>query len=504
MKTMIRKATVYDGTGNFPFTADVMIDGEKIARIGRDLDDSCDYEVDAAGLCLAPGFINTHSHSDLEVFKNEKMLHTLKQGITTEIVGQDGSSVAPLNDDMVQELADNMAPLAGVIDEPYWWRSYGEYLEEVRRANSSIRVEGLLGHGTVRMCVMGNDNREPTDAELAQMKAVIEQGMQEGAKGISLGLIYPPGSYGLTEELIEVCKVVAKYDGLMMVHMRNEQDQLLESIDEMARVARESGVRLHISHLKALGYRNWGNGRKALDKLYALREEGIDVTFDQYPYTATCTGLKVVVPTWAYEGGEGGFQNRLRDPEAYGKILTECAANIEARGGAEKIQIASVATEENRWMEGNHLGMISEKLGMRPEEAALHILKVEGPAVIAIYFSISEDDVSEIIQSDLGCICTDGIMGASPHPRLYGAFTRVLSYYCREKGLLTLQEAVRKMTSEPARRLRLWDRGLIREGMTADLVLFRFEEVKNTNSYQEPKRYPEGIIQVWVKGETRF
>lgn len=199
---------------------------------------------------------------------------------------------------------------------------------------------------------------------------IIEQGMQEGAKGIPLGLIYPPGSYGLTEELIEVCKVVAKYDGIMMVHMRNEQDLLLESIDEMARVARESGVRLHISHLKALGYRNWGKGKEALKKLYALRKEGIDVTFDQYPYTATCTGLKVVVPAWAYEGGEGGFQGRLNDQNEYAKILKESAANIEARGGAEKIQIASVATEENKWIEGNHLGMISEKLDMSPEEAA--------------------------------------------------------------------------------------------------------------------------------------
>lgn len=504
MRTMIRKATVYDGTGNFPFVADVVIDGNHISKIGQNLDISCDCEIDAEGLCLAPGFINTHSHSDLEVFKNDKMLHTLMQGITTEIVGQDGSSVAPLNDDMVQELADNMAPLAGVIDKPYWWRSYGEYLNEVRSANTSIRVEGLLGHGTVRMCVMGNDNREPTAEELEKIKEIIEQGMQEGAKGISLGLIYPPGSYGLTDELIEVCKVVAKYDGIMMVHMRNEQDLLLESIDEMARVARESGVRLHISHLKALGYRNWGKGKQALEKLYTLRKEGIDVTFDQYPYTATCTGLKVVVPTWAYEGGEGGFQRRLNDQEEYAKILVECASNIEARGGAEKVQIVSVATDENRWMEGNHLGMISEKLRMRPEEAALHILKVEGPSVIAIYFSISEDDVSEIIQSDLGCICTDGIMGASPHPRLYGAFTRVLGYYCREKGLLTLQEAIRKMTSEPARRLRLWDRGLIREGMSADLVLFDFEKVRNRNSYQDPKVYPEGILQVWVQGESRL
>lgn len=504
MKTLIKKATIYDGTGNRPYISDLLIENDKIKKIALDIDEESDEIVEAKGLCLTPGFIDTHSHSDLEFFRNKEMMHVLKQGITTELVGQDGSSVAPLHDGLVKELADNMAPLAGVIDKDYWWRSYGEYLQEARKANTQTRVEGLMGHGTIRMCVMGNDNRKPTEEELQAMRELTEKGMKEGAKGISFGLIYPPGSYAEKEEIAEICKVVAKYDGIMMVHMRNEQDKLLESIDEMAYVARESKVRLHISHLKALGYRNWGNGKKALEKLYQLKEEGIDVTFDQYPYTATCTGLKVVVPTWAYEGGEQGFQARLNDKEQYEKILVESAKNIEARGGAEKIQISTVATDENRWMEGNNLQYISERLQMKPEVAALHILKVEGPSVVAIYFSISEDDVSEIIQSDLHCVCTDGIMGASPHPRLYGAFTRVLSHYCRDEKILKLEEAIRKMTSEPARRLRLWDRGLIREGMSADIVLFDYEKVNNTNSYREPKKYPVGIEHVWVQGNKKF
>ncbi len=504
MRTLIRNVKVYDGLGSFPFISDILIEKERISKIALKIEEKADKEIDGTGLCLSPGFINTHSHSDLEVFRNKEMLHTLKQGITTEIVGQDGSSVAPLTDDIVDELADNMAPLAGVIDRPYWWRSYGEYLDEVKKHNKSVRIEGLIGHGTVRMCVMGNDNRKPTAEELEQMKKIVEKSMQEGARGISFGLIYPPGSYGEKEEIAEICKVVAKYDGIMMVHMRNEQDKLLESIDEMAYVARESGVRLHISHLKALGYRNWGKGKKALEKIQKLKDEGIDVTFDQYPYEATCTGLKVVVPTWAYEGGETGFQNRLDDEEEYKKILKEVADNVEARGGAEKIQIATVATEENKWMEGKNLAQISEKIKMNPEATALYILKHEGPSVVAIYFSISADDVAEIIANDLGCVCTDGIMGASPHPRLYGAFTQVIGYYCREKNILSLQEAIRKMTSEPARRLRLWDRGIVREGMLADLVLFDYEKVKNVNSYSEPKKYPEGILQVWVGGEERL
>lgn len=504
MKTLIKNVKVYDGLGSFPFISDVLIENRLISRVALKIEEKADKEIDGSELCLCPGFINTHSHSDLEMFRNDKMLHTLRQGITTEIVGQDGSSVAPLTDEIADELADNMAPLAGVIDKPYWWRSMGEYLSEVRKHNDAVKVEGLIGHGTVRMCVMGNDNRKPAPDELEMMKVIIEKCMQEGAKGISFGLIYPPGSYGDRDEIAELCKVVARYDGIMMVHMRNEQDLLLESIDEMAYVARESGVRLHISHLKALGYRNWGKGKEALEKIRSLREEGIDVTFDQYPYEATCTGLKVVVPTWAYEGGETGFQGRLNDEKEYQKILMEVEKNIEARGGAEKIQIATVSTEENKWMEGSNLAEISERIELSPQSAALYILKHEGPSVVAIYFSIGEEDVEEILKSDLGCVCTDGIMGASPHPRLYGAFPRVIGFYCREKKLLSLEEAIRKMTSEPARRLRLWDRGIVREGMKADLVLFDYEKVKNVNSYREPKKYPEGILQVWVDGEERL
>lgn len=504
MKTLIKGATIYDGTGKNSFVSDVLIEKNLISKIGLNLKVAYDEIVEAKGLSLSPGFVDTHSHSDLELFRDSKMEHVIRQGITTELIGQDGSSVAPVFDGIVSELADNMAPLAGVIDKPYWWRSYGEYLEEIKKLKPATRVEGLIGHGTVRMCIMGNDNRKPTLRELELMKELVAKCMKEGAKGISFGLIYPPGSYGDTDEITELCKVVADFDGIMMVHMRNEQDKLLESIDEMAEVARKSRVRLHISHLKALGYRNWGNGVKALEKLYELKKEGIEVTFDQYPYTATCTGLKVAVPMWAYEGGEGGFQNRLKEEHEYKNILKEVKANIEARGGEEKIFIASVATEENKWMEGKNLKEICLKLSMEPDVAALYILKTEGPSVVAIYFSISEDDVREIIKSDLHCVCTDGIMGASPHPRLYGAFTRVLSHYCRDEKVIAKEEAIRKMTSEPARRLRLWDRGLIREGMSADIVLFDWDKVENQNSYQEPKVYPKGIVQVWVQGQKRL
>jgi len=503
-KTLIKNVSVYDGTGTQPFFSDVLIEDEKIIQIQRDINlDSCEI-VKGKGMALAPGFINVHSHSDLEVFKNESMLHVIRQGITTELVGQDGSSVAPVTNKIVTELTDNMAPLAGILNREYWWRSFGEYLTEARNANPAVRIESLIGHGTIRMCVMGNDNRKPNSSELEKIKELVAKSMEEGAKGLSLGLIYPPGSYANTEELIELCKVVAEYDGIMMVHMRNEQDKILESLDEMIRVAKESKVRVHISHLKALGSKNWGKVREALKKIEETNKEGLEINFCQYPYDASCTGLKVIVPTWAYEGGEKAFQDRLNDKNEYEKILEGVDTNIIKRGGADKILIATIRTKENSWMSGKDLDLISKKIGLTPGEAALDLLKKEGPSVVAVYFAISPDDVSYIMKSPLQVICTDGIIGSHPHPRTYGSFPRVLGKYVRELNIMRLEEAIRKMTMEPARRLRLWDRGIIREGMSADLVLFDPKTIIDKNSYLEPKVYPEGIKAVWVLGDLKF
>jgi len=502
---LIKNATIYDGTGNVPFKADVLLNDNRIGMIQYKLTVSDERTIDASGLCLAPGFINMHSHSDLEVFKEKKLMHAIRQGITTEVIGQDGSSVAPVTDEIVDELADNMAPLAGTLDEPYWWRSYGEYLKAIEDSGSVPRMVGLAGHGTIRMCIMGNSRREPNDTELTKMQELLRECLKEGAKGISFGLVYPPGSYAQTEELIALAKVVAEYDGLIMVHMRDEGDYLFESIDEMARVARESSARLHISHFKALGPKNWGKLKEALNKVSKLREEGLDVGFDQYPYTAGCTGLKRVVPDWAYEGGEQKFQERLKKDKEYKMILGGVKDHINiTRGGAGRILIASVSKQENQWMSGKKLSEIATQLDMKPEEAVLKLLQEDGPSVVAIYFSMTESDVDSLMTCPWQTICTDGIVGEHPHPRTFGSFARILGYYCREKGIMTFQEAIRKMTMEPARRLRLWDRGLIREGMDADLVLFDPETINPRNSYVEPKIFPGGIKAVWIKGDLVY
>lgn len=504
IRTLIKDAIIYDGSGSKPFIADVLIDGKNISKIGTIKEENDCQVVDATGLALSPGFINTHSHMELEIFKHPELESVIQQGITTEILGQDGSSVAPLTDDIVQELADNMAPLAGTLDTSYAWRSFADYMKQAARQKPAVRFESLVGHGTIRMNIMGNDNREPTPEEMQKMRELLAKCMEEGAKGLSFGLIYPPGSYGKTDELIEMAKVVAQYDGIIMVHMRNEKGKLLESIDEMLTMIEQSGARLQISHLKALGHPNWGKVKKALERIDELRNMGFDVTFDQYPWTAACTGLKVCVPQWAFDGGEQGFQVRLKDSEQYKKILEETTEEIKVRGGAESILIASVATEEYAWMAGKKMDFISDKLGMEVGEAVLHILQHEGPAVIAIYFSISEEDVKFVMQSSFHCVCTDGIMGAHPHPRTYSSFPRFLGHYVRDLKLMSMEEAIRHITMEPARRLRLWDRGLIREGMSADLVLFNPDTIIDTNSYLEPDITPLGIEKVWVLGNLKY
>ena len=501
---LIKNAIIYDGTGNLPFKGDLIVNGSKIGKIDHHIDTMDNESIDAEFLCIAPGFINMHSHSDLEVFRNDKMEHVIRQGITTEIIGQDGSSVAPVTDEIVTELACNMAPLAGFLDKEYWWRSFDEYLKEVRKTNSAVRIESLVGHGTIRMCVMGNVNRRPKKSELRMMKELTADCLKEGAKGVSFGLVYPPGSYAETEELIEIAKIVAKFDGITMVHMRDEGDNLLESIEEMAELVRKSKVRLNISHLKALGPRNWGKIKLALQRISELREEGMDIGFDHYPYISGCTGLKRVVPDWAYQEGEQGFQARLKNKSVYIMILSEVKSRMQnIWGGAERIVINSVPLSGNEWMIGKKLTDIANKMNLLPEEAALSILKIS-PSVTANYFYGDENDIETAMKSPWQTICTDGIVGVHPHPRTYASFPRVLGRYCREKHFMSIEEAIRKMTAEPARRLRLWDRGLIREGLSADLVLFDPIEIKDMNSYLEPKIFPEGIRAVWIKGKLIY
>ncbi|WP_422487048.1 N-acyl-D-amino-acid deacylase family protein [Gudongella sp. DL1XJH-153] len=503
-RTLIKNVKIFDGTGIRPFFSDVFIEDENIKRIGLNMEvEDCEV-VDGTNRILTPGFINTHSHSELEIFKSPELLPVIGQGITTEVLGQDGSSVTPIDDEHLNELTESMTPLCGKLDRPYWWRSYKDYIDAVEEVDPVVRYVGLVGHGTVRMSIAGSENRDLTSEELEEMCDIIDKSMNEGAKGVSFGMIYPPSSYAPIEELISVCKTVAKHDGIIMVHTRNEMGRLIESFEEMVYIMKQSGVRMHISHLKALGHLNWGKVIEILDRMKELNNEGYDITFDQYPWTAGSTGMKVIAPGWAYAGGEDAFQKRLRDPQMYEKILEETTEELRVRGSGKAVQIAAVPLEEWLWMCGLRLDEVAMKLKMEEPEAVLHILKETRSSVTCVYHSISEEDIQKVIQNPYHTVCTDGIVGEVPHPRAYSSYPRFLGRYVRDLNLIPLETAIKNITSEPARRLRLWDRGLIREGMSADLVLIDYENIIDTNTYANPKKLPKGILKVWVKGKLNY
>lgn len=505
-RTLIKNAKIYDGTGNKAFYGDVLTEGEKIVKVGRYVHAEDCSVVDGTGKCLSPGFINCHSHSELQPFHNPNMYEVIGQGITTEVIGQDGLSVAPIDDAHAAELTENMFCLCGNAGRDFWWRSFKDYMDKVEEANPSCRFAGLLGSGTVRMNVMGSENRPAAEDEIKQMCDIIEEGMAEGAKGLSFGLIYPPSSYASTDEMIEVCKTVAANDGIVMVHTRDEMDHLIPSFEEMVHVMKESGVRLEISHLKSLGPNNWGSVVKILERMEELQHEGYDIGFDQYPWNAGSTGLRVVAPGWAFAGGVDSFEARLRDTETYAKIAEETAVILRKRGGGKCIQVAAIpeSTEDFSWMPGLRMDAIAEKLGMDEVTAILYILSKTRSSVLCVYHSISEEDVQKVMCSPYHVVCTDGIVGAVPHPRAYSTYPRFLGHYVRDLGIMPLERAINHITGEPARRLRLWDRGLIREGMSADIVLFDYNRIIDTNSYVNPIKLPAGICKVWVRGELRY
>lgn len=503
-RILIKNSKIYDGTGGRAFKSDVLIEDGIIKTIGLNLDVQNSEVIDGTGKILTPGFINTHSHSELEIFKNPDLPAVIGQGITTEVLGQDGSSVTPIDDEHLLELTESMISLCGKMDKPYWWRSYKEYMDAIEEVNPAVRYVGLVGHGTVRMNVIGSGSRNLISGELQKTYDIIEESMKAGARGVSFGMIYPPSSYAPTEELIEVCKIVAKHDGIIMVHTRNEAARLIESFEEMVHVMKESGVRMHISHLKSIGINNWGKVSTILDRLEELNGEGYDISFDQYPWTASSTGMKVIAPGWAYAGGEDAFQERLKDPEIYKKILKETEEELNVRGRGKAVQIAAVPLVDWQWMCGLRLDEISKKLEMNEAQTVLYILQETRSSVTCVYHTISEEDVLNAMKSPYQTICTDGIVGAVPHPRAYSSYARFLGKYVRDLKVMPLEKAIQNITSEPARRLRLWDRGLIREGLSADLVLIDYDNIIDTNSYIEPKKSPKGIEKVWVKGKLRY
>ncbi len=507
MKTLIRNGLIIDGSGGKPFCGDLLIEDGVIAAIGEGL--SADAQlVDAAGLVVAPGFIDTHSHSDLSVLTDPKVSPKIRQGVTTELLGQDGISLAPLPEAYISPWRKNLAGLEGDSEAINWhYHNTAGYLKLIAEARPAANMAYLAPHGNIRMEAMGLDGRVATDSEIQKMKDILRREMEAGAFGISTGLIYMPCAYAETKELIELCKVSAEFGGLFVVHQRSEADDILASTKEILDIARASGVHLHISHMKVCGRKNWDKVEPMLELLEAAQAEGVRISFDQYPYVAGSTMLGVILPPWVHDGGTDKLLERLASPELRQRMIQDIEQGIPGWdnfidfAGMDQIFVTSVKTSKNADAVGKNLVELGVMRGKDAYQAVFDLLYEEENAVGMVDFYGTEEHVKKLLARPEQNVCSDGLMGAGkPHPRVYGAFPRVLGKYVREEGTLSLEAAVRKMTGKPADVLGLTDRGYLHTGKAADLVIFDAAQVEDQGTFVEPVQYPRGISSVMVNG----
>lgn len=478
---LIQHGRIIDGTGNPWYNADVGIVGEQIVTVGDLSDATADTVIDATGLVISPGFIDPHTHALQGIFDVPNAESALLQGVTTLTEGNDGSSPYPID--------EHYAAIADLGISPNW--------------------AVFVGQGTIRRRVIGVEDRPATQVEMERMKQMVRDAMEQGALGISTGLFYVPGSFTSTEEVIELSRVAAEYDGIYISHMREEAAQLLDSVNETIRIGEEAGIPVQLTHHKVIGVANWGSSIESLRMVDEARARGVDVTIDQYPYTASQTGITALIPQWAQEGGREQMLSRIESPETRSTIKNEVVAKIlYDRGGGDP---KNVFISRNNWdpdMAGKNLAELTEEAGMEPTPAnAAEVVFdiIRGGGATAVYHAIGPDDVDRIMQHPATAIGSDGPVGifgeGSPHPRQYGTFARVLGHYVRERGVITLEEAVKKMSSQSARRLGIHDRGLITEGYIADIAIFNADEISDRATFEDPHQYATGMKYVLVNGE---
>src|SRR5579871_3231861 len=462
---LIAGAKVVDGSGNSWYFADVGIRGDSIAAVGRLGDAAATVRLDARGLVVAPGFIDIHSHGRRGIFDVPTAENYLREGVTTFIEGPDGSSPVPL------------AP----------------FLEQVRKTPVSVNIGTFVGQGSIRQQVIGLANRNATPEEIEKMKALAAEAMHDGAFGLSTGLFYVPGNFTPTEEVVEIAKVVGRLGGIHISHMREEASQVLDSVRETIRIGEEGGLPTQITHHKIIGQANWGKSVDTLKLVEEARARGVDVTIDQYPYTASSTGIAALFPQWALEGGQKSTLERLAAPETRARIKAVIIENIRHDRGAGDPKNVSIANcGFDKTLAGKNLSEITRDRGVEPtiENAADTAIELQQKGgCSAIYHAIAEADIVRILRSPYTMIASDGeipVFGqAAPHPRSYGTFARVLGVYVREQHVLTLEDGVRRMSGYPAARLKLWDRGMLRPGMKADVVLFDPDTIADKATFEK-------------------
>ncbi len=507
---MVRGGTVYDGSGKAPVVADLAIDGDSITAIGKLEKARGRAEIDATGLAVAPGFINMLSWATESLIADGRSQSDILQGVTLEIFGE-GESPGPLNAAMKK----NVAEAQGDIKFPVTWTTLGEYLDHLVKRGVSPNVASFIGATTVRIHEIGFADRPPTPAELERMCQLVRQAMEEGALGVASALIYAPGFYAKTDELIALAKVAAPYHGIYISHLRSEGNRLLEAADELLAIARAAGIAAEIYHLKAAGEANWNKLDALIQKIEAARASGLRVTADMYTYTAGATGLDAAMPPWVQEGGYNEWARRLKDPATRERVRREMSTPTDrweslylAAGSPEKVLLVGFKNDKLKPLTGKTLAEVARLRGKSPEETAMDLVVEDGSRVDTVYFLMSEENVRKEIKlpwvsfgSDAGSLAPEGVfLKANSHPRAYGNFARLLGRYVREEKLVPLAEAIRRLTSFPAETLKLNRRGWLKTGYFADVVVFDPAKVRDDATFAKPHQYSSGVVHVIVNG----
>ena len=508
MDYLIRNSEILDGSGTSSYRANLAIQGDVIAYLGME-EPKASEVIDAKGLMITPGFIDIHTHEDTWLLYDPTAAEKLSQGVTTLIVGNCGFSAAPLlpgKEKLVREASPNFA------DVPCDWASMSEYLKRLRQANLGVNVGTFVGHNAVRLNVMGVEKRPPTAEELGRMEALVREAMEDGAFGLSTGLIYVPGIYSETNEIIELSKVAAEAAGIYCSHIRGEASTLRKAVQEALNIGREANISVEISHHKAVGRDNWGSVRETLNMIDEAHQEGVDVNCDVYPYAAGNTGLGTLIPSWVFSEGPAKTYERLTNHTTRAQITKEMMTkSVEEERplvdtGPEHIMISYCKDDPS--LEGKTLAEVARSNSSTPAEIVLDLVRKHGGtmhSILVILHEMSEDDVATVIRHPLSMIASDSVNPAGkPHPRVFGTCAKILAEYVREKGILSLEQAVKKMTSMPARKLGLSDRGVLKEGYKADLAIFDPSKVRDKATFSNSNQLSEGMKLVFVNGKKAW
>ncbi|WP_129116333.1 N-acyl-D-amino-acid deacylase family protein [Halegenticoccus tardaugens] len=507
--TVIHNARIVDGTGAPWCRGAVTINNGEIDEIyqRRTPRVSADTKLDAEEMVVCPGFIDTHSHSDLELFSNPTLAPKIRQGITTEVIGQDGFSMAPLYRDDTEAWETHLSGISGRLNRDWTWNSTGEYLEAIDRQGTAPNIATLVGHGTIRFNILGFGDSNPTANDLSQMTDLVTEALDEGAVGLSTGLVYTPARYASTNEVCELASQLEPYGRPFVAHIRNERRQIWEALDEFIDIGAEAGIPLHLSHFKLAGPAQQGKVQRAKGIIEAARERGVDLTVEQYPYTAGSTTLTNVLPPWIQTEGPNQTLAYLQDEQSRTHIRRDISEwridgweNRGAYTGWESIEVTSIASEAHKSIQGKSIASIADSRDTDPVAVVCDLLVEAELEVGMLLHQLTEADVQDVLVNERVNVATDGLFGGRPHPRVYGTYPRVLGRYVRELNILTLEEAIRKMTSLPARSMGFETKGVLRPGLDADLVVFDPATVDSNATYNRPCQFPIGIHHVIVDG----